>query len=654
MTIKINRDPNFRILELGGGANPLVHPTVMGGRDVNVDVRICHTPDGKQTTDFTADFEQPLSIADNDFDQLVCRYCLEHVSWRKVSQFVAEMYRVVKAAGNVLIVTSNTRKQFEWLLAHPDGWDGKPFFESASCVLFGDQDYGDNTHKCYFDEKVLRDLFAGAGFDVLQVEAYGERDTDLVLVAKKPVFGNKPGDVLIAPLGSKVEVGDEAMRMIQATQHKPGFVGVKKPEPSPEFIRAMQESPVPGYGIESEALQAVVKPSPLAGMSREEMFDKHYFNGGGKVGGYAREGYRDFPVHDVTFRHVMMRNPKSVLEIGCGRGYVGKRIQDAGVGYMGLEISKHCYMTRACDPIVNMDLCRTPWGDIPQEQFDLSFSMATLEHIPEQFIVPVLREIGKRCRRHLHGIDFGGQDDGFDKTHCSLFDESRWHEFFKEAGLTDYEIVNKEDLQKWHSGYPEVVYKDDGKRKLNVGSYTTMFRHNWVNIDVHDLGQFAQANYCHYLRHDARQAFPFDTGSVDMLFAHHFLEHLNPDEALRFLKECRRLIKPDYGAMRIVVPNAAFLMDLYTDSPHLLNDFAHINDGVEQARTKMGKLNALLHAGHQSFYDGESLSELLREAGFVPTVRSFRDSAFYQMLRETSEMDFGGVSLFVDAVPKIA
>ena len=82
-------------------------------------------------------------------------------------------------------------------------------------------------------------------------------------------------------------------------------------------------------------------------ISPENAFDKDYFNGGKKVGGYAREGYRDFPVHWVTANKVMSLNPKSVLELGCARGYILKKIQDEGVPIGGLEVSKHCYLTRA-------------------------------------------------------------------------------------------------------------------------------------------------------------------------------------------------------------------------------------------------------------------------------------------------------------------
>src|SRR5258706_6437358 len=45
-------------------------------------------------------------------------------------------------------------------------------------------------------------------------------------------------------------------------------------------------------------------------------FDRDYFNGGAKVGGYAHEGYWDYPVHWTPFRKVMELKPESVLEIG--------------------------------------------------------------------------------------------------------------------------------------------------------------------------------------------------------------------------------------------------------------------------------------------------------------------------------------------------
>ena len=609
-----------RCIELGGGENPRFRP--------NVDVRPCTDANGNGTVDFTANFEEPLPISSDEWDLVYSHFAIEHISWRKVPQFLAEVFRITKPGGAVVMAMPDTLAQMHWTLQHLDGWDGHDLFESASCVLYGDQTYSDNAHKAYFDNRSAHKLFHAAGFTDIDIRAYGERKTDMLVTARKPA--------------TAIMQEEEAMRMIQATQHKPGFVGVTKPLVAKNAI-------TPGL-LASDSKPAILN------MTREEMFDKHYFNGGGKVGGYAREGFRDFPVHDITFRHVMMRNPKSVLEVGAGRGYVGKRLQDAGCTYMGLEISKHAHMTRVCDPIVNMDVCKTPWGDIPTEPFDLSFSMAMLEHIPEEFVVLLLRELGKHCKRHLHGIDFGGQDDGFDKTHCTLKDAGWWDAKFKEAGLTDYEIVNKEDLQKWHSGYPEAVHKDDGKRKLNIGSFTSMFRHNWINVDIHDLAEFARQNYCHYLRHDCRQVLPYDTGSVDLIFAHHFLEHLTPDEASKFLKECRRLLKPDSGAMRIVVPDAHYLMHLYINDPAGLDVYQHINDGVEQAKTYMGKLNALLHAGHQSFYDQHQLAEILTDAGFVPKISAFRvaPSDMTQILQETTEMDFGGISLFMNARCKTA
>jgi predicted SAM-dependent methyltransferase len=420
-------------------------------------------------------------------------------------------------------------------------------------------------------------------------------------------------------------------------------------------------------------------------LPREEMFDKHYFNGGGKVGGYAREGYWDYPVHEVTARHVLARKPQSVLELGCARGYIGKRIQDAGVRWNGLEVSKHCYMTRVADGIHLFDLCKTT--DISKSSkgtwpfashvvsaadprinqlhpFDLCFSIATLEHVPERFLPAVLSEISRCCKRSLHGIDFGVNDDGFDKTHTTLKPKQWWQEQFRKyAPSHRAEIVDKEELER--GPFPPDVLNGDGKVKLNVGSFTTMYHHGWTNIDVHDLGGFAAQHGYNYLRRDVREGLPYKTGEVSLVMLCHFLEHLTYEEGKTFLRECRRVLKPE-GCMRIIVPDTAYLIDLYAadgtsgawaSDCKSLSDFDEINDGCANCPTEAAKLWMLLHEGHSACYDVETLSTLLMECGFVAQPSSFRNarsdsSAEMQVRRETLDL-LPCLSLYMNAIPRL-
>ncbi len=643
-----NKLPGHRMLELGGGDNP--HPL----SDVNVDMR----PGEK--VHFTADFNSPLPISSDDFEIIFCQYALEHISWRVIPQFLSEVYRICKIGGKVVFVTSNTEAQLRWIVNHPEGWDSKTFFESASEVLFGGMDYPENSHRCYFSASILRDLFEAARFENIVIKEYGARSVDLLVTATKP---------------SKTSfTGSFVKRELEPLSEPSDLVNVKSDTVpvEPAMVRGVdgQLHPSASGGNSMPLLEFMTTEG------RASLFDKQYFNGGQKVGGYSREGYWDFPVHEITTKHVLDRKPESVLEIGCGRGYVLKRLQDAGVTAVGMEISKHCQMTRACEGIWQKDLCNVPWGRISVPSLwpasigtgnvstspvvDLCFSIATLEHVPETHLPEVIVEMVRTCKRGLHGIDFGEQDTGFDKTHCSLHTKEWWLNLFeKHAPGWPVEIVDKEELERGE--FPQDVLEGDGKLKLNVGSYLTMFHRGWVNIDQHDLKGFAQQYRYKFLQHDVRNGLPYGTGVVDYIVLSHVLQCLTYEEGLRLLKECRRVIRKD-GVMRISVPNAALLMGSYMATTHLpssvthqdivrLEEYDEINDGCAQSSTAAGKLWSLIHAGNQSQYDWDTLEHFVKESLWQSMVSDFRQGT-KQILQETLDV-LPCLSLFIEAMPKL-
>lgn len=575
--IQFNIKPGSKVIELGGGECPQFRP--------NVDVRQCFGPDGNPTVDFTANFDGPLPIKSEEWDAVFAHFVIEHISWRSVRLFISEVFRILKPGGKAIMITANTEAQMKWVLEH-DEWD-----DQCSCIIFGDQNYPENTHRNAFSPKYAQKLFGEAGFTGILTRPYGEINTDMCIEAVKP----------------------EVVEPVISTQ-------VQKEETLPT-------KEIPG------------------GMTREEMFDKDYFGGGGKVGGYAREGYWDYPQHEITVRHILARRPESVLEIGAARGYIVKRLQDHGVLAYGLEISKHCEMTAVCTGIVRHDLCKTPWDlwDLPPSfrppQFDLIFSIAVMEHIPEQFLPAVFEELKRLGKRGLHGIDFGQHDDGFDKTHCTLKPKEWWQQRMPPG----HEVVDKEELER--GNFPQEVLSGDGKVKLNIGCFQTMYHYGWVNIDIHDLGQWANSYGYKFQRADVREGLPYDTASVDLIMLCHMLEHLTYDEGLAFLRECRRIIKPN-GVIRIIVPDANLLNNELTN----LSDFDEINEGCANAETIEGKRWALLHAGHSAAYDDETLRAIALKAGFDYRLTSFRQCISKQMLQETLDL-LPCLSLYADLVP---
>ena len=115
--------PGTKVIELGGGAYPQHRP--------NVDVRPCFDAAGHQMVDFTADFGQPLPILSEEWDVVFSRYAIEHISWRQIRGFMAEVFRILKLGGTAVIITANGEAQMRWALARD--WD-----EKVSQCLGGD------------------------------------------------------------------------------------------------------------------------------------------------------------------------------------------------------------------------------------------------------------------------------------------------------------------------------------------------------------------------------------------------------------------------------------------------------------------------------------------------------------------------------------
>lgn len=65
---------------------------------------------------------------------------------------------------------------------------------------------------------------------------------------------------------------------------------------------------------------------------------------------------------------------------------------------------------------------------------------------------------------------------------------------------------------------------------------------------------------------DVTKGLPFASGTVDEIYASHFMEHLGDQEVLPFLRECHRVLKPG-GAMEILVPDLEYAARLFLETP---------------------------------------------------------------------------------------
>lgn len=94
---------------------------------------------------------------------------------------------------------------------------------------------------------------------------------------------------------------------------------------------------------------------------------------------------------------------------------------------------------------------------------------------------------------------------------------------------------------------------------------------------------------------------PFPNESVDSVYSSHMLEHLQREQARRFLHECKRILKPD-GWLRVSVPSLSTLASEYLADRDADRFLARLMLGTRR--------------GHRWMYDERSLPRLFVECGF--------------------------------------
>lgn len=105
---------------------------------------------------------------------------------------------------------------------------------------------------------------------------------------------------------------------------------------------------------------------------------------------------------------------------------------------------------------------------------------------------------------------------------------------------------------------------------------------------------------------DVTLGLPFS--DVEYLFAEHLLEHLAYDDALNFLRECRRVLAPD-GTLRLSTPNLDWVMRTHYQPQLWKGEADAVHDCFILNRAFKGW-------GHQFLYNRQSLAATLRLAGF--------------------------------------
>jgi predicted SAM-dependent methyltransferase len=127
--------------------------------------------------------------------------------------------------------------------------------------------------------------------------------------------------------------------------------------------------------------------------------------------------------------------------------------------------------------------------------------------------------------------------------------------------------------------------------------------------------QFAKFNRIEF--GDATKGLPISSGSVDVLYSSHMLEHLDKTEAKLFLKEARRVLRSG-GIIRLSVPDLHKQVQKYLEFGDADAFIASTLVCQSKPKTIMQRLRILIVGArhHNWMYDGPSMVRLLSLMGF--------------------------------------
>ncbi|HET7437837.1 MAG TPA: hypothetical protein VFN10_24235 [Thermoanaerobaculia bacterium] len=138
-------------------------------------------------------------------------------------------------------------------------------------------------------------------------------------------------------------------------------------------------------------------------------------------------------------------------------------------------------------------------------------------------------------------------------------------------------------------------------QRLHIGSGPEILP-GWVNIDNRRYKGVDKVL-------DVTRGLPFK--DVQFVFAEHFIEHLDFRDAFFLLQECRRIMRDD-GVLRLSTPNLDWVWATH---------YKTIMTTEEQVLACFALNRAFRGWGHQFLYNEETLSSVLRAAGFSTIVR---------------------------------
>jgi predicted SAM-dependent methyltransferase len=143
--------------------------------------------------------------------------------------------------------------------------------------------------------------------------------------------------------------------------------------------------------------------------------------------------------------------------------------------------------------------------------------------------------------------------------------------------------------------------------KLELGSGAKKGVNGYVTVDMYGADIYR----------DLRAGIPLRNDTVSTIYTSHMLEHIPFKQLIPFLKECKRVLKPD-GTLSVCVPNARNYIQAYVEKRHFRNGDTFYKPAMVDTGSFIDQVNYMAYMGgeHCYLFDEENLVNTLKLAGF--------------------------------------